>query len=516
MIYRIGVDVGGTNTDAVVMAGRDVVAGVKAATTQDVTSGVQEALTRVIAAAGVARDQIGAVVIGTTHFTNAIIERKHLTPTAIVRLCLPAGEALPPMIDWPDDLLATLGGHGYMARGGNEFDGREISPLDPDEIRRIGRDIAAKGISAVAVSAIFSPVDDRMEAEAAAILAEILPDARIVTSAGIGRIGLLQRENAAILNASLLALAERTVDAFSDALAACGLTCPFYISQNDGTLMDTASVRRSPVLTIASGPTNSMRGAAFLSGHADAVVVDVGGTTTDIGLLQNGFPREAASLVSVGGVRTNFRMPDMVSFGLGGGSLVTGGVENVQVGPHSVGYAITSRAKVFGGDTLVATDIAVALGLADIGDRGKIADIDPALARAAKRVMDAMVEQAVERARVSAARIPVIAVGGGSILLPARIGGLDVIRPENFAVANAVGAAIAQASGEIDRVFALTGGMTRDAALAEAEAAARSRAIAAGADAATIMVVEREDVPLAYLPGNATRVRVKVVGEVAV
>lgn len=516
MMFRIGVDVGGTNTDAVVMAGRDVVAGIKAATTADVTSGVQQALTRVLQAAGVARGEIGAVVIGTTHFTNAIIERKHLTPTAIVRLCLPAGEALPPMIDWPDDLLATLGGHAYMARGGNEFDGREISPLDPDEIRRIGRDIANKGIRAVAVSAIFSPVDDRMEAEAAAILAEILPNARIVTSAAIGRIGLLQRENAAILNASLLALAERTVDAFGDALAACGLACPFYISQNDGTLMDTASVRRSPVLTIASGPTNSMRGAAFLSGHKDAVVVDVGGTTTDIGLLQNGFPREATNLVSVGGVLTNFRMPDMVSFGLGGGSLVTGGVENVAVGPQSVGYAIMSRARIFGGDTLVATDIAVALGLADIGDRGKLADIDPAFARAAKSVMDAMVEQAVERARVSAARIPVIAVGGGSILLPARIGDLDVIRPENFAVANAVGAAIAQASGEIDRVFALTGGMTREAALATAEATARSRAIAAGADAATIIVVEREDVPLAYLPGNATRVRVKVVGEVAV
>lgn len=516
MMYRIGVDVGGTNTDAVVMAGRDVVAGVKAATTADVTFGVQEALTRVIEAAGVARGQIGAVVIGTTHFTNAIIERKHLTPTAIVRLCLPAGAALPPMIDWPDDLLATLGGHAYMARGGNEFDGRVISPLDPDEIRRIGRDIASKGISAVAVSAIFSPVDDRMEAEAAAILAEILPEARIVTSAGIGRIGLLQRENAAILNASLLALAERTVDAFGAALAACGLACPFYISQNDGTLMDTASVRRSPVLTIASGPTNSMRGAAFLTGYADAVVVDVGGTTTDIGLLQNGFPREATSLVSVGGVRTNFRMPDMVSFGLGGGSLVTGGVGDAKVGPQSVGYAITSRARVFGGDTLVATDIAVALGLAEIGDRGKVADIDPAFARAAKAVMDSMVEQAVERARVSAARIPVIAVGGGSILLPKRIGDLDVIRPDNFAVANAVGAAIAQASGEIDRVFALSGGMTREAALADAEAVARSRAIAAGADAATIIVVEREDVPLAYLPGNATRVRVKVVGEVAV
>ena len=97
MMFRIGVDVGGTNTDAVVMAGRDVVAGIKAATTADVTSGVQQALTRVLQAAGVARGEIGAVVIGTTHFTNAIIERKHLTPTAIVRLCLPAGEALPPM-----------------------------------------------------------------------------------------------------------------------------------------------------------------------------------------------------------------------------------------------------------------------------------------------------------------------------------------------------------------------------------------------------------------------------------
>jgi len=90
------------------------------------------------------------------------------------------------------------------------------------------------------------------------------------------------------------------------------------------------------------------------------------------------------------------------------------------------------------------------------------------------------------------------------------------VRPPNFAVANAVGAAIAQASGEVDRVFALTGGLTREAALAQAEAAARDRAIAAGALSETIVVVEREDVPLAYLPGNATRVRVKVVGEMTV
>ena len=240
-MFRIGVDVGGTNTDAVIMLGRDVVAAVKAATTRDVTSGVQQALTGVLDKSGIAASASGAVVIGTTHFTNAIVERRHLAPTAAVRLCLPAGAAVPPMVDWPADLLAVLGEHVYRAKGGNEFDGRAISPLDPDEIAAIGRDIAGKGIKAIAVSAIFSPVDDRMEAQAASILAQAVPDARIVCSAGIGRVGLLQRENAAILNASLMALAEVTVDAFGDALRACGLTCRFYISQNDGTLMDTAT-----------------------------------------------------------------------------------------------------------------------------------------------------------------------------------------------------------------------------------------------------------------------------------
>ena len=106
-------------------------------------------------------------------------------------------------------------------------------------------------------------------------------------------------------------LSERTVDAFGRALEKVGLTCPYYITQNDGTLMNRAFVQSYPVLTFASGPTNSMRGAAFLSGKMDAIVVDVGGTTTDVGALVSGFPRPASTTVDVGGVRTNFRMPDV-------------------------------------------------------------------------------------------------------------------------------------------------------------------------------------------------------------
>jgi N-methylhydantoinase A/oxoprolinase/acetone carboxylase beta subunit len=511
-MLRLGIDVGGTNTDAVVMEGRSVRAGVKRSTTEDVTSGVLEAMAAAIDGAGVAREAIGVAMIGTTHFTNAVIERRHIDPVAAIRIGLPATACLPPMVDWPEDLAAEVGGHGFMVRGGHEFDGREIAALDEEELGRIAEEIAAKGLKAAAVTSVFSPINRAMEERAAEILRARNPDLPVVLSSDIGRIGVLERESAAIMNASLLGLSARTVDAFGRALAEAGLSCPLFISQNDGTLMGSEMVKRFPVLTFASGPTNSMRGAAFLTGAKEAIVVDVGGTTTDVGALHHGFPRQAATVVDVGGVRTNFRMPDVFSIGLGGGSLVRETAEGVTVGPQSVGYRLPQEALVFGGSTLTATDVAVASGLADIGDKGRVADLDPALLSGARAAISAMIENAVERSRVSPEPIPVIAVGGGSILVPERVGDLPVLRPENFAVANAVGAAIAQISGEVDRVYALEG-RSRDACLAEAEAEARASAVAAGAEESTLGVVEREDVPLAYLPGNATRIHVKVVGE---
>src|SRR6185437_8051381 len=111
--------------------------------------------------------------------------------------------------------------------------------------------------------------------------------------------------------------------------------------------------------------------------------------------------------------------------------------------------------------------------------------------------------------------LPVIVVGGGSILVDGPIAHLTVLKPEHFAVANAVGAAIAQVSGEVDRVYSLAE-MGRDAALNDAKEKAVEAAVAAGARRDSIEIVDVEDVPLAYLPGNATRVRVKAVGELHV
>ena len=266
-----------------------------------------------------------------------------------------------------------------------------------------------------------------------------------------------------------------------------------------------------PVMSFASGATNSMRGAAFLSGLTDAMVIDVGGTTTDIGQLRRGFPREANSVVEVGGVRTLFRMPDLLSIGLGGGSLVS--ADGISVGPKSVGYRLIEEGLVFGGNTVTATDVAVAAGLAEIGEKRAVADLPRNHVQRALDIVRTKIEDSVDKMKTDARELPLIAVGGGAFLVPDRLAGISQVSHVSHGdCANAVGAAIAQVSGETDQVYR---DLTREEAIAAAKAQARERAVAAGADRGTLQTVDVEDIPLAYLPGNALRVRVRVAGEMA-
>jgi N-methylhydantoinase A/oxoprolinase/acetone carboxylase beta subunit len=516
---RIGIDVGGTNTDAVlVTVDNEVVATTKTSTTQDVTSGITTAIAALRAQAGFDPAEIQAVMIGTTHFVNALVEAKRLAPTAVIRFGLPATSGLPPLVAWPRRLTEAIAGRGYLCHGGHEFDGRTISPLDRDEVLAAAADAVAGGAKSIAISSVFSPVNADFELRAAELVTAEYPDLFLSLSHEIGRVGLLERENATVINACLRQVAEQVCTALIEALRLADIAAPLFLSQNDGTLMDIDFTRRYPVATFASGPTNSMRGAAFLSGVDNCVVVDVGGTTTDVGALQSGFPREAAIEVEVAGVRTNFRMPDVLSVGIGGGSLVRDDSHNdgdVTVGPDSVGYRVTSQALVFGGDTLTATDIAVASGRADIGDRSLVAHLSPALVRAATERIAADIAAVVDRMRTSPTPVPVVAVGGGSILVPEELeGAAKVFRPDHFAVANAIGAAIAQVGGEVDRVFPVAPGM-RDEVLDQARQEAVDKAIAAGAAPGSVRIVEVDELPLAYLPGNATRIRVKAVGDLA-
>jgi N-methylhydantoinase A/oxoprolinase/acetone carboxylase beta subunit len=378
-------------------------------------------------------------------------------------------------------------------------------------VEAAARDFAAHGVPAVGVCAVFSPLDATGERDAAAVLAEHAPGVAATLSHDLGRIGLLARENVTLLNAALLPLAARTVDAFRDAMAAAGIDAPLFITQNDGTVATADEAAQYPVRSFASGPTNSLRGAAFLSGLGDAMVVDVGGTTADVGSLVHGFPREANNVVEVGGVRTLFRMPDLVSVGLGGGTLVDP-ADPGRIGPVSVGYQLPQRALVFGGQDLTCTDIAVAAGLVSLGDPARVAGLDRAFVAAALARIHAIVADAVDRMRADATPRPLVAVGGGAFLVPDDLPGVArVVRVANQGVANALGAAIAQVSGEVDQVFQ---GLGRTEALAKARALAEERAVRAGADAATLVLVDQEDIPIAYLPGNSLRVRARVVGDV--
>jgi hypothetical protein len=167
---------------------------------------------------------------------------------------------------------------------------------------------------------------------------------------------------------------------------------------------------------------------------------------------------------------------------------------------------------VFGGNTLTTSDIAVAAGLIEMGDKDRVKDLDPTFVKSCLGRIRDMVADNFDQMKTSAEDVPLIAVGGGAFLIPESIpGASEVLRVENAGVANALGAAMAQVSGEVDQVFS---GMSRDEALAKAEAEAQDAAVASGAGRSTLKTLEVEDIPIAYLPGGARRVRVRVIGDI--
>ncbi len=500
-----GVDVGGTNTDAVVVD-RDgtIRARIKVPTTPDPAEGIVDALRQVVGSRSVAR-----VSFGTTHALNAIVRRQGLRRVALIRLGSPGTEAIPPLTGWPDDLAAATSAGAWIARGGVEIDGRHVA-VDPAEIVRIAGEIASDGeAGAIAVVGTFSPLDASQERQAAARLADAtgLP---VSISSEIGGLGLLERENATVLNAALGDLVERLVHGLVTATSRLGGDgTRAYLTQNDGTLMTIDHARRVPVLMVGAGPSNSLRGAAVLSGRTDVLIVDVGGTSADVGALVHGFPRESAAGVAIGGVQTNFRMPDLVSVPVGGGTIIR---PDGSLGIDSVGARLTTESMVFGGASTTLTDAAVAAGRVNLGDPDRIA---PGAFGGALAEADDRIAGAVDRMLLGSPDVDLVAVGGGSVLLPDRLPGVRCVeRPADADVANAVGAALAPVAGEADFVADVSGDL-RQREMDRALGLAGERAVAAGARGDALETVWIDEVPLAYVERSISRIRAKVAGPAA-
>lgn len=561
----VGIDVGGTNTDAVVLeqskGTANVLAAAKTLTTADITSGVKEAIRTALLKLEDRFTKVGVlqVNIGTTHFINAVVEGKRLAKVAVIRLCGTASKRLPPFCDFTESIVEKIKGSVFLTSGGYQFDGQEITEVDKTEIVSVLAGLKERGERHIVVSGIFSPVRPDQEDEVVELIQKHYPEASVTASKSIGRLGLLERENAAILNECIKPLCSEAISGFRASLKDLGLDCPMYLTQNDGTILSEDMALQFPVHTFASGATNSMRGAAFLSGLQDALVIDIGGTSTDVGVLLKGFPRHASSEVKVGGIRTNFRMPDVISIGLGGGSYVSHLGNKVKVGPLSAGYNILEEAYVFAkkvdteNKAVTATDIAVAAGIACVGNAENVQSIPKEMVRKGVNVIHEMLTDCLDQMRFNDRDLPLILVGGGSILVDLKdkfSGVSSIIKPDHFDVANAVGAALSQVSATVDDTVELerfiisseleekvkyelgqateksdeTEQSIKDRVKKEFLTAARDKALTgsielgkrkvveAGGAMDTVELLDKDDIPISYIPGH-TRIKVKVVAE---
>ena len=200
MQHRLGIDVGGTHTDAVILDEKNhLVAKTKARTTPDVSSGIEQALKQILQQPGVKSQSIVHAMLGTTHCTNAITERKHLSTVGVIRLGAPATLSIPPLYSWPADLHARVAKKTFILYGGHEYDGKEISSFNEKEIARTIRQLKGK-VESVAITGVFSPVNSTHEKALGERLKSALGDhVSITLSHEIGSIGILERENAAVL-----------------------------------------------------------------------------------------------------------------------------------------------------------------------------------------------------------------------------------------------------------------------------------------------------------------------------
>jgi len=229
--------------------------------------------------------------------------------------------------------------------------------------------------------------------------------------------------------------------------------------------------------------------------------------------LQDGFPRQSNIAIEVGGVRTNFRMPDILAIGLGGGSLVLDGGNTI--GPRSVGYRLVTDGLVFGGDTLTTTDVIVAAGTANIGDAAKVAELDAGLVGTAVDKIHSIVDNGIDQMKSSREPVPVVLVGGGAILVSKSLDtAAEIHRPEHSGVANAIGAANAQVGSETERIVSYRR-IPKERVLQEMKEILTAKLLQAGADSNTVKLADIEETSVSYMADESTRIRVKMVGDLS-
>lgn len=334
MAYYLGVDTGGTYTDAVVVdeAATRVIGKAKALTTRaDLAIGIGGAVDAALSAAGVQAQEISLVSLSTTLATNALVEGQG-GRVALVFIGFDAGDEARAGLDEAlkgDPILRFSGGHGHA--------GQELAPLDLNELEKAVESVGEQ-VMGFAVAARFATRNPAHEIAARDLIRRVTGRAVTCSHELSANLNGPKRALTAVLNARLIGMIDRLVAACERHLASIGIDAPLMVVRGDGALISAAMVRERPIETILSGPAASIVGARWLTGAKDALVSDIGGTTTDVALLKDGLPEIDPEGARVGGFRTMVEAVAMRTTGLGGDSevhLITEGlIGGLRLGPR--------------------------------------------------------------------------------------------------------------------------------------------------------------------------------------
>ncbi len=333
--FFIGIDTGGTYTDAVIIEHKSqkILARAKALTTKgDLSIGVKEALTTVMLSlpAGAKSSAIGLISVSTTLATNAVVEG-HGSPVGVFLIGFDSQMAGRTGIAkaFPNVPLR-------LVAGGHDHSGEAVVPLDVATLEREARLLKGE-VSAFAVASAFAVRNPEHEKSARDIIMNVTGKPVTLSTELTSSLDAPRRALTAVLNARLISRISMLIDAVRLAMGELRISCPLMVVKGDGSLARAENVALKPIETVLSGPAASLVGAKWLSGLDDFIMSDIGGTTTDIGILQLGRPRVAEEGAEVGGWRTMVKAIDVTTIGLGGDSEVQLAMDgSMQIGPQRI------------------------------------------------------------------------------------------------------------------------------------------------------------------------------------
>lgn len=514
---KLGIDVGGTNTDAVILSTEgDLLGASKHLTTPDILTGIYIAVQKVLKVAEVSPKCIKGIFLGTTHGLNALQYSQGLARTALVRVCRSSSK-VKPMVGWPRDLQQYVKMVTHIS-GGHDWDGSRFdSSQKSGEIEHIVHELIRHDIESVAVISTFSPIYQEEERWLKDTIQKALPNVHVTMSYHLSSIGFIERENTTLLNVMLSKVFQQAMVGLESMFRSLAFECPFWFIQNDGCLMSLEDAFQYPVLTLDSGVTNSMRGAAKLTGLKHCIVVDMGGSTTEIGRVTNGEPEYAITPSKVKKIKVSARLPRKVSLAMGGGSVIEGEGGESRIG-SSIAHDIEHQALSWGGKTWTLTDAFLKIYPDSLNHKNiqkqRLQHLSDINCKQVIREFTDEIKEHIEHMQPNKENLPIVLVGGGSPLLMNHfISKYETyLHPLGYQYSNALGACYAPVSGQVDRVFWL-GERKKEDIIEEITASIFQEVEEKGAKKESIQLATMEEFPFTYLKGEVIRLRMKAIGK---